>query len=111
MSSVAGDIGGGNFGDNLTDHVKEFMKGAAEMSLEMARGCRDIVRQSLGNENSPLVKYLGKNSYVFSRARGPCARVSAKLKCFNDYLPEDKDPMHVWSVICIIFVLVLAGNC
>ncbi|XP_031400382.1 uncharacterized protein LOC116210602 isoform X1 [Punica granatum] len=111
MNSVTGDVGGGNVGElgNMADQVKEFMKGAAEMSVEMAKGCRDIVRQTLGNENSFLVKYFGKESYIVSRIRGPCEAACQRLKCFNDYLPEDKDPVHAWSVICIVLVLAVAA--
>ncbi|XP_065874856.1 uncharacterized protein [Euphorbia lathyris] len=36
-------------------------------------------------------------------------KVSKKLKGFNEYLLEGKDPVHAWSVICIVFVLAFSG--
>ncbi|KAK4780533.1 hypothetical protein SAY87_016639 [Trapa incisa] len=111
MTSAAGDNGGASaeeLGD-AADHLKEFMKGVAEMSVELAKGCRDIVMQNLLNENSFLVKYLGKDSYIVSRIRGPYEATRERLKRFNDYLPEDKNPVHAWSVICIVVVLALAA--
>lgn len=112
MNSVGGDTGGTIDGEqgNTVEHVKEFMKGVAEMSVQLARGCRDIVRQTLGNENSFLGKHLGKDSYIASKIRGPCVVACERLKCFNEYLPEDKDPLHAWSVICVVVVVALAGK-
>lgn len=83
--------------------VREFVKGVMEMSVEFAKGCRDIVRQSLGKEDSFMRKNLGK-------LKGPCEKVCGKLRFFNEYLPEDKDPLHAWSVICFVLVLAFAGN-
>ncbi|KAI6685502.1 hypothetical protein NL676_031415 [Syzygium grande] len=68
---------------------------AAKMSMELAKGLLDIVRQTLGNENSFLVKYFGRNSYIVGRPQGPCARASVRLERLNEYLPEYKDPTHV----------------
>ncbi|KAL9413057.1 hypothetical protein AB3S75_041682 [Citrus x aurantiifolia] len=81
--------------------VREFVKGAMEMSVEFAKGCRDIVRQSLEKEDSFMRKNLGK-------LKGPCEKVCGKLRFFNEYLPEDKDPLHAWSVICFVLVLAFA---
>ncbi|KAJ0034789.1 hypothetical protein Pint_25802 [Pistacia integerrima] len=50
--------------------------------------------------------YLGRG---FKRIKGPCAKFCAQLRFFNEYLPEDKDPLHAWSVICFVSVLALAG--
>ncbi|KAK1587673.1 hypothetical protein Q3G72_015699 [Acer saccharum] len=87
--------------EGFGDQVKEFVKAAMEMSVEFARGCRDIVWQSIGREDS----YVGRR---IRRLRGPCRRFFGKLTFFNDYLPEDKDPLHVWSVLCFVFVLAFA---
>lgn len=41
---------------------------------------------------------------------GPCEKVCTELRFLNEYLPEDRDPVHAWSVIlCVVFVAV-AGN-
>ncbi|KAL5831219.1 hypothetical protein ACOSQ4_016573 [Xanthoceras sorbifolium] len=87
--------------EGFGDQVKEFVKAAMEMSVEFARGCRAIVWQSLGREDS----YVGSR---IRRLRGPCQRFFGKLRFLNDYLPEDKDPLHVLFVICFVFVIALA---
>lgn len=94
----------------LKEGITEFMKGAAEMTVELGKGCRDIVKQSLVNEDSYLVRNFGSNSYIGKRIRGPTQRFFGKLSFFNKYLPEDKDPLHVWSVIFSISLLAFAGK-
>lgn len=89
--------------ESFGDQVREFVKAAMEMSVEFAKGCRDIVWQSIGRDDS----YIGKN---FRRLKGPCEKVCGKLRFFNEYLPEDKDPLHAWSVICFVFILAFAGK-
>lgn len=103
---------GGSAGEpeNFGDQVMEFLKAAGEMGLEFGKGCKDIVVQSLGDRESYLVKTFGKGSYIEKRVRGPCEKVCAKMRFFNDYLPEDKDPFHVWMVILSISIVVLAGE-
>ncbi|KAF2300528.1 hypothetical protein GH714_013950 [Hevea brasiliensis] len=90
------------------DKVREFLKGAAEMSVQFAKGCRDVVVQSLGREDSFIVRNFGRSSYIGKKVRCGCERICQKLKVFNEYLPEDKDPVHAWSVICIVSVLAFA---
>ncbi|XP_048233806.1 uncharacterized protein LOC8286002 isoform X3 [Ricinus communis] len=90
------------------DQVKEFLKGAAEMSVQCAKGCRDIVVQNLGREDSFIVKNFGRSSYIGKKVGFGYDRICKKLKKFNEYLPEDKDPIHAWSVICAVFVLAFA---
>ncbi|KAK7262360.1 hypothetical protein RJT34_29929 [Clitoria ternatea] len=82
--------------------AREFMVGVAEMTVELGKGCRDIVKQSLVNEDSYIVKNLGRDSYIGKRVREPCAKLLAKLSFFNQFLPEDKDPLHAWSVIFLV---------
>lgn len=89
--------------ESFLDHATEFGKAMMEMSVEFGKGCRDIVWQSLGREDS----YLGRR---FRRIKGPCANFCAKFRFFNEYLPEDKDPLHAWSVICFVSVLALSGK-
>lgn len=93
----------------VKDCVAEFMKGAAEMTVELGKGCRDIVKQSLMNQDSYINRNFGKDSYVGKRVRGPCHMLCNKLSFFNEYLPEDKDPLHAWSVIFFVSLLAFAG--
>lgn len=76
------EFGDGSVGEirNTVDHAKEFAKGAAEMSLKLAKGCGDIVWQTLGNENSFLPKYFGRDSYVMGRLQGLCVRTFTRLE-------------------------------
>ncbi|XP_050212748.1 uncharacterized protein LOC126664417 [Mercurialis annua] len=90
------------------DQVKEFLKGAAELSVQFGKGCRDIVVQSFGRDDSFLVKNFGRSSYIGKKFGCGYERICEKLKVFNEYLPEDKDPLHAWSVICLVFVLAFA---
>ncbi|KAI4334437.1 hypothetical protein L6164_019132 [Bauhinia variegata] len=104
-----------NSTDNMGESVKlkeciiEFIKGAAEMSVELGKGCRDIVKQSLVNEDSYIVRKFGRDSHVAKRIRGPCEKFCRKLSFFNQYLPEDKDPLHAWSVIFFVALLAFAA--
>ncbi|KAJ1381717.1 Alpha/Beta hydrolase fold [Sesbania bispinosa] len=85
------------------------MIGVAEMTVEFGKGCRDIVKQSLVNEDSYIVRKLGRDSYIGKRVRKPCAKLFAKLSFFNEYLPEDKDPLHAWSVIFFVSLLAFSA--
>ncbi|KAL5804522.1 hypothetical protein ACOSQ3_031322 [Xanthoceras sorbifolium] len=84
--------------EGFGDQVKAFVKAAMEMSVEFARGCRDIVWQSLEREDLYIWSRIG-------RRRSTCQRFFSKLRFLNDYLPADKDPFHVLSVICFVFLL------
>lgn len=86
--------------------VREFMIGVSELTVEFGKGCRDIVKQSLVNQDSFLVRKFGKS---WNRVRGPCNEMFKKLSFFNQYLPEDKDPLHVWSVIFFVSLLAFSG--
>ncbi|XP_016745230.1 uncharacterized protein [Gossypium hirsutum] len=96
---------------SFNDVVREFMKGLLEMSVEFGRGCRDVVRQSLVTEDSFLVRNFGNDSYIGRKIKVPKDNVLRRLRLFNEYLvPEDKDPLHAWSVILSVFLLALAGT-
>ncbi|KAJ4837991.1 hypothetical protein Tsubulata_041381 [Turnera subulata] len=99
--------GGGEMG--FQDQVSEFMKGAGEMSMQFARGCRDIVVQSFLGKDSFIVRNLGGESYVGKRVGRGWNRLWRKFEVFNSYFPEDKDPVHVWSVILLVLVLAFAA--
>lgn len=95
---------------SFNDVGREFMKGLLEMSVEFGRGCRDVVRQSLVTEDSFLVRNFGNDSYIGRKIKVPKDNVLRRLRLFNEYLiPEDKDPLHAWSVILSVFLLALAG--
>lgn len=81
--------------ESFKDQVKEFLKASAEMGVELVKGCRDIVKQSMGNENSYVVRKFG----------GHWNRVSRRLSFLNEFLPEDRDPTHAWSVVLFVSVL------
>lgn len=88
-----------NESESLKDQVKGFAMAWGEILLELGRGCRDIAQQSL----------LTEDSYVVRKFRKPYAKVSGRLKYLNEFLPEDRDPVHAWSVIFIVFILALAA--
>ncbi|KAL4592203.1 hypothetical protein LXL04_005190 [Taraxacum kok-saghyz] len=81
-------------------HATEFAKGVAELSVEFGKGCRDVVRQSVLRDDSFVVRNFG----------GPCKSACTKLKFLNEYLPEDRDPMHSWSVVSFVFAVVIADD-
>ncbi|KAF7805556.1 Alpha/Beta hydrolase fold [Senna tora] len=101
----------GNAGETVRfkECITEFMKGAAEMAVELGKGCRDIVKQNLVNEDSYIARKFGRDSYVAKRIRGPCEKLCGKLSFFNEYLPEDKDPLHAWSVIFFVSLIAFAA--
>ncbi|KAF5447118.1 hypothetical protein F2P56_032690 [Juglans regia] len=112
---MSSDADRGNVGlrysppEGFMDHVTEFLKAAAEMSVEFGKGCRDIVRQSLVKEDSYIGRQLGKGSnFVRRRIGGPCKRGFEKLRMFNGYLPEDKDPLHAWAVVFFVSAIAFA---
>lgn len=97
--TVAGDSPEGET-ESLRDQVQGFLKAWGEIVVELGRGCRDIVQQSLVTEDSFIVKKLG----------GPCSKVGKRLSFLNDYfLPEDRDPVHSWTVILLVFLIAFAG--
>lgn len=80
-------------------HAVEFAKGFAEMSVQFGKGVRDVVRQTIVREDSVIVKKL----------RGPCGTVCGKLSFLNEYLPEDRDPVHSWTAILFVALLAFTG--
>ncbi|XP_028551921.1 uncharacterized protein LOC110100829 [Dendrobium catenatum] len=88
--------------ESMKDQLKGFLKASVEMMQDFGRGCRDILQQSLTGV---------EDSYVAKRLRGPWGVVSRRFGFLNDYLPEDRDPMHSWLVIiCVFLVALLALN-
>lgn len=99
VSREAHNDDGSGQSESLKDQVKGFAIAWGEIILEFGRGCRDIVKQTL----------LAQDSYIVRKLQKPCARASAKLRCLNEFLPEDRDPAHAWSVIFFVLILALAG--
>ena len=85
--------------ESLKEQAVGFAVAWFEILVELARGCGDILRQNLVNEDS----------YVVRKLRGPCGKVSKRLRFLNEFVPEDRDPVHAWSVVLFVFVLALAG--
>ncbi|XP_059626743.1 uncharacterized protein LOC132269526 isoform X2 [Cornus florida] len=100
-TSAAAEFGVKSGGESETwkYHAVEFAKGLGEMSVEFGRGCRDIVKQN----------FLTEDSYVVRKFRGPCVKACGKLRFLNEYLPEDRDPIHSWTVIFFVFILALGA--
>ncbi|KAG9144052.1 hypothetical protein Leryth_013928 [Lithospermum erythrorhizon] len=90
--------GGGSGGDWRYQAV-EFMKGVGEMSVEFGKGVRDVVKQNIVRNDSVIVRKM----------RGPCTRVIGNLRFLNEYLPEDRDPLHAWCVILFVAFLAFAA--
>ncbi|CAI9098070.1 OLC1v1034631C1 [Oldenlandia corymbosa var. corymbosa] len=84
--------------ESLKDQIKGFAKAWGEILLELGRGCKDVVRQS----------FLTEDSYIVKKTRGPLAKVSEQIRFVNEYLPEDRDPAHAWSIIILVFMLAFA---
>lgn len=91
-------VNGGHESESLKEHAIEFMKAAAEMSVEFGKGFRDVVKQTVVNEDSYIVRRFG----------GHFDKVCGRLRFLNEYLPEDRDPVHSWSVIFVVFLLAFA---
>lgn len=84
--------------EDLKDQIKGFAKAWGELLVDLSRGCKDIVQQSLVSEDSYVVKKFGPS----------VTKVSSKLSFLNEYLPEDRDPVQAWPVIFFVFILALA---
>ncbi|XVF55427.1 hypothetical protein PTKIN_Ptkin06aG0035100 [Pterospermum kingtungense] len=101
--AVAGIVESGNEmeppPETLKEQMTEFLKSWCEMLLELGRGCKDILQQTVVTEDSFIVQKLG----------GPVSKVSGRLRFLNEYLPEDRDPVHAWPVIFFVFILALSA--
>lgn len=86
--------------ESLKEQATEFLKSWCEMVLELGRGCKDILQQTVVTEDSFIVQKLG----------GPVAKASGRLRFLNEFLPEDRDPVHAWPVIFFVFILALSGT-
>ncbi|KAL5713078.1 hypothetical protein ACHQM5_015188 [Ranunculus cassubicifolius] len=83
--------------ESFKDQIKGFLKACAEISHELAKGCKDVLHQTLISH---------QDSYLITKLKAPCA----KLTFFNDFfLPEDRDPLHAWPVVFLVFIIALSG--
>lgn len=87
-----------NEAEGFQEQLKGFVKSTGELLEKLAQGCRDVVRQNLGGEDSVLVRRVG----------GMWAKFSPHMEVVNQFLPEDRNPAHVWSVLLFVFFLTVA---
>ncbi|XP_023744921.1 uncharacterized protein LOC111893078 [Lactuca sativa] len=84
--------------ESLKDQMKGFVKAWGEIAIELGKGCKDVVLQSV----------LTDDSYIVKKTKGPCRVVAGKLSVLNDFLPEDRHPVHAWPVILSVFLVALS---
>ncbi|KAH6825686.1 alpha/beta-Hydrolases superfamily protein [Perilla frutescens var. hirtella] len=84
--------------ESLKDQIKGFAAAWGELAVELGRGFRDVVQQTI----------LTEDSYIVKKTKEPLAEVSEKLRFLNEFLPEDRDPVHVWPVILFVSIIALA---
>ncbi|XP_072998197.1 uncharacterized protein [Typha latifolia] len=105
MGRVVGDGYHGYEEESLKDQVRGFLTATGEMAKELGKGLWEIAQQSL----------IGmEDSYVVKNMRKPAAVAAERLRFLNEYLPEDKDPLHAWPVVIAVFLVVLMAlnvNC
>lgn len=85
--------------ESLQDQIKGFAKAWGEMVVELGKGFKDVVQQTI----------LTEDSYIVKKTKGPLTEVSERLRFLNEFLPEDRDPAHAWPVIFLVFFLALSG--
>lgn len=84
--------------ESFKDQMKGFAKSWGEIAIELGKGCKDVVLQSV----------LTDDSYIVKKVREPCRAVAGKLSVLNEFLPEDRDPLHAWPVILSVFLITLS---
>lgn len=87
--------------ETVRDQVGGFLRATGELVAELSRGCWDIMLQSLA---------AAQNTFVGKKMKGKCVSASRKLGFLNEFLPEDRDPTHAWSVVICVFSLSLMGT-
>jgi hypothetical protein len=97
--SSSGNSNHTNEAEGFQEQLKGFVKSTGELLEKLAQGCRDVVKQSLGVEDSVLVRRFG----------GMWAKFTPHMEVVNQFLPEDRSPAHVWSVLFFVFFLTVAG--
>nr|XP_043610238.1 uncharacterized protein LOC122581967 [Erigeron canadensis] len=88
--------------ESVKEQIKGFVKSWGEIVIDLTKGFKDVVFQTVLTDDCFLVKKL----------RGPFTNVVGKLSVFNDLcLPEDRDPAYAWPVILSVFLVALAVLC
>ncbi|RWW31478.1 hypothetical protein BHE74_00016415 [Ensete ventricosum] len=86
--------------ESLKEQVTGFVVATGEMLRELGRGFWDVAQQSLEG--------VGE-TYVGKKVRGHWDAVLRRLEFVNEYLPEDRDPVHAWPIVITVFLLALLG--
>ncbi|XP_076888913.1 uncharacterized protein LOC143539505 [Bidens hawaiensis] len=88
--------------ESFKDQVQGFAKAWGEIVVELGKGCKDVVFQTV----------LTDDSFIVKKARGPWRVVERKLSVLNELvLPEDRDPVVAWQVILSVFLITVAVLC
>lgn len=87
--------------ESLNEQVTGFVVATGEMLRELGRGFWDVAQQSL--------ERVGE-TYVGKKVRGHGDAVLRRLEFMNEYLPEDRDPVHAWPIVITVFLLALLGK-
>ncbi|XP_072958876.1 uncharacterized protein [Typha angustifolia] len=82
--------------ESLRDQVEGFLTATGEMMTELGKGCWEIAKQGLAE---------AEDAYVVKKLRGPVMEAAERLSFLNEYLPEDRDPVHAWSVVICVFLI------
>ncbi|RRT84082.1 hypothetical protein B296_00015745, partial [Ensete ventricosum] len=91
---------GAGLEESLKEQVTGFVVATGEMLRELGRGFWDVAQQSLEG--------VGE-TYVGKKVRGHWDAVLQRLEFVNEYLPEDRDPVHAWPIVITVFLLALLG--
>ncbi|CAL9040716.1 uncharacterized protein LOC135622492 [Musa acuminata AAA Group] len=84
--------------ESLKEQVTGFVVATGEMLRDLGRGFWDVAQQSL--------ERVGE-TYVGKKVRGHWDAVLRRLEFMNEYLPEDRDPVHAWPIVITVFLLAL----
>lgn len=87
--------------ESLKEQVTGFVVATGEMLRDLGRGFWDVAQQSL--------ERVGE-TYVGKKVRGHWDAVLRRLEFMNEYLPEDRDPVHAWPIVITVFLLALLGK-
>ncbi|XP_071697576.1 uncharacterized protein [Rutidosis leptorrhynchoides] len=90
--------------ESMKDQLKGFVKAWGEIVIELSKGCKDVVLQTVLTDDSFLVKKAKK-------VKAPVKRGVGKLSVLNEFLPEDRDPVHAWSIILSVFFVAFSVLC
>ncbi|KAL9228019.1 hypothetical protein vseg_003642 [Gypsophila vaccaria] len=85
--------------EDLKEQLKGFAEAWVELLVDLGKGVKDVVRQSL----------VADDSYVVRKVGPTLGSLASKFRFLNDcFLPEDRDPLLAWPVVFFVLVLALA---